>query len=397
MKILFLAAWYPNRTDDMEGLFVRKHAQAAALHDQVHVLFLKSEARPGPCQYEKVRSGEVVEHYFYYPKAKNALKRAKDFWSYYQKGFKTVRQEMGKPDLIHCHVMTRHALMAAWFQLRYGIPYVITEHWSRYYRRDFHNSLHRWLTRRVARKARRIMPVSESLAQAMRECGIQGRYTIVRNVVDDFFYQTPTCLSQAEGTRTEASHALKKRKLKTIVHVCCFDETAKNNFGLLRALKTLALTRSDFRILFVGDGNDWEATRDYAKLLNFKTWQVVFTGKLQPREVKDILDQSCFMVLFSNYETASVVIGEAMACGKPVVATRTGGIPEIVDESNGILVEPKDERAVWKAMDEMLDRYEEYDSKRIKEKAGIFRFAHVGSQLHRIYEESLSKQDKDLQ
>lgn len=33
MKILFLAAWYPNRTDDMEGLFVRKHAQAAALHD----------------------------------------------------------------------------------------------------------------------------------------------------------------------------------------------------------------------------------------------------------------------------------------------------------------------------------------------------------------------------
>ncbi len=139
MKILFLAAWYPNRTDDMEGLFVRKHAQAAALHDQVHVLFLKSEARPGPCQYEKVRSGEVVEHYFYYPKAKNALKRAKDFWSYYQKGFKTVWQEMGKPDLIHCHVMTRHALMAAWFQLRYGIPYVITEHWSRYYRRDFHN------------------------------------------------------------------------------------------------------------------------------------------------------------------------------------------------------------------------------------------------------------------
>ena len=365
MKILFLSAWYHNRTDDMEGLFVRKHAQAAALHDQVHVLFLKSEVRPGPCQYEKVRSGEVVEHYFYYPKAKNALKRAKDFWSYYQKGFKTVWQEMGKPD--------------------------------RYYRRDFHNSLHRWLTRRVARKARRIMPVSESLAQAMRECGIQGRYTIVRNVVDDFFYQTPTCLSQAEGTRTEASHALKKRKLKTIVHVCCFDETAKNNFGLLRALKTLALTRSDFRILFVGDGNDWEATRDYAKLLNFKTWQVVFTGKLQPREVKDILDQSCFMVLFSNYETASVVIGEAMACGKPVVATRTGGIPEIVDESNGILVEPKDERAVWKAMDEMLDRFEAYDSKRIKEKAGIFRFAHIGSQLHRIYEESLSKQDKDLQ
>ena len=170
-----------------------------------------------------------------------------------------------------------------------------------------------------------------------------------------------------------------------MVHICCFDEPAKNNTGLLRALKTLSLVRNDFRMIFAGYGRDWNETKAYAEMLHFKTGQILFPGEISPQEVKQLLDQSCFLVLFSNYETASVVISEALACGKPVVASRTGGIPEIVNEANGILVKSGDEHAVWRAMNAMLDHYTDYPAKHIRQSAEIFRFSFIGNQFHQIY------------
>ncbi len=402
MKILFLAAWYPNRLDEMEGLFVRKHAQAAALYDQVCILFVKAETRRKDWTHQQQRSGNVVEHYIYYPKAAHALKRFRNFIAAYKMGIRRVFQEFGKPDLIHCNIMTRHALMAWLLHAKYKIPYVITEHWSRYYRHDFHNLLHRKLTCWLAKKAQRIMPVSESLASAMQECGIKGRYTVVRNVVDDFFFEEPSPTQEPSllgksatagkaGSLSDSSSVqdspwpAAKAGIKTMVHICCFDEPAKNNTGLLRALKTLSLARNDFRMIFAGYGRDWDETKAYAEMLHFKTGQILFPGEISPQEVKQLLDQSCFLVLFSNYETASVVISEALACGKPVVASRTGGIPEIVNEANGILVKAGDEHAVWKAMNAMLDHYTDYPAEHIRQSAEIFRFSYIGNQFHQIY------------
>ena len=52
------------------------------------------------------------------------------------------------------------------------------------------------------------------------------------------------------------------------------------------------------------------------------------------------MQRADFLVLPSLGETFSVVVVEAMACGLPVVATRVGGVPELVDEQTGLLVEP---------------------------------------------------------
>lgn len=358
----------------MDGLFVRKHALAAARHHRIDVLFLKAEPELDAVQWEEHEEGNLHEHYLYYPKSRHKIVRMFRFIRMFKRGFKRLVRENGKPDLVHLHVITQWGLMALWLRFRHHIPYVVTEHWSRYLRGSFNSRLDVLLGRYVARKARCIMPVSLNLQQAMQKCGFQGNYNVIPNVVDDFFFHT----DPAPASKT-----------KTILHICCFDEAAKNNFGLMRTIRKLLQNRSDFRLVMVGDGKDRAATQAYANSLDLSGEKVVFTGKMQPEDVKKELSACSFMVLFSNYETQSVVICEALACGKPVVATHAGGIPEMVNESNGLLVEPGDEDALCTALNRMLDTYTQYSPEEISRQAQRFSFEQVGNQLNIIYLEAI--------
>lgn len=377
MHIVFLPAWYPNRNDDMDGLFVRKHALAVAAHHQVDVLFLKAEPNLKEPHFENFEHGNLREHYIYYSRAANKALRIFRFLAMFRSGFRHICQKYGKPDLVHAHVLDGNSFMALWTKYRYHIPYVVTEHWSRYLHGDSGKGLRAILTRLTARKSRCLMPVSQSLKNAMQSCGLSGHYKVVPNVVDDFFFQdiTPPAISQT----------------KTILHICCFDEASKNNYGLLRTVKKLSETRSDFKLLMVGDGKDRAATQKYAEQLQLPQDAVIFVGKLQPPEIKKALNACSFSVLFSNYETQSVVICESLACGKPVVATHVGGIPELINETNGITVPVQDETALYHALNRMLDTYQTYNSADISHRAEEFSFASVGEKYSRIYQSAVSK------
>ena len=91
---------------------------------------------------------------------------------------------------------------------------------------------------------------------------------------------------------------------------------------------------------------------------------------LQPKPVVASLMQGAdFFVLPSLGETFSVVAVEAMACGLPVLATRVGGVPELVDEQTGMLVEPGSAEALRVGIDHMLDHHGDYRRDLIRERA----------------------------
>ena len=75
------------------------------------------------------------------------------------------------------------------------------------------------------------------------------------------------------------------------------------------------------------------------------------------------------IVMPSLTENLPVAIIEAMACGLPVVASRVGGIPEMVDEQTGMLVAPADPAALARALGSMLDHHRDYSSELIAERA----------------------------
>ncbi len=347
MRILFLTPWYPSDKDAMSGLFVYKHVEAVRAQGcDVRVIF-------------------------------------SDTWCDTRRQWKALRREGWMPDVVQLNVIQKQGILALWLKKRYGIPYVIVEHWSGFlpengaYLRN-NGSLKRKIYEKIASEASVIMPVSERLKEAMQTCGIQNaRWEKIHNVVDDFFFEK------------EESRKSKVESQKTLLHVSCFDEAAKNVKGLLRAAKMLTEKRQDWCLVLVGTGADYKEVRAYAATLAFPAGTLRWTGELTPREVAEEMHKADAFVLPSNYENAPVVLSESLAMGLPIIASRVGGIPEMVDEESGILVPTRDEKALAEAMDEMLDNLDKYDSEKIRLQGEQYSFETVGKHFKAVYESVL--------
>ena len=282
MKVLFLTPWYPSEKDAMSGLFVQKHVEAVRAQGvDVRVIF--SQTIP-------------------------------DTW----RQWKALQREGWKPDLVQLNVIQKQGLLAKTI----GVPYIIVEHWSGYlpengqFRRM--SRFKRDLYRHIANNAERILTVSEPLQKAMQACGIENEHwETIDNVVDDFFFE-PRVKSQDS-------------RLKTLLHVSCFDERAKNVKGLLRAAKMLSEKRQDWRLKLVGTGVDYEDVRAYADTLDIPQGCLEWTGELTPQQVADEMHRADALVLSSRYETYGVVLAEAAAAGLPILSTPVGIAEEVAD------------------------------------------------------------------
>lgn len=377
MKVLFISLWYPNRYDDMAGLFVRKHAEAASRFADVHVLYVHPDSRcKRGYEYVKQTTDDVTEHYIYYHEKSCKFLRVIPFFTAYHIGYNHVLKEWGKPDIIHANVLLRTGFMAFFIKFCKGVPYVISEHWSRFLPQNFGYKgwLRKRLTELVVKQAKRVMPVSLNLEKAMIDNGLSyGNYEIVHNVVDDFFYKQPI---------TSTSYDKKR-----LLHVSCFDERAKNVMGIVNAVKLLSEKRNDFEMIAVGTGKDFQSVKNLADSLNLSDNLLFFTGEQTPLQVKNWFYQSDVFVLFSNYETAGVVLSEALATGTPIISTPVGIAPEVVDALSGRLVEIGNVEQLAETMDWMLDHFQEFDGDDMRTKAKVFSYEKVGEQLKDIYEE----------
>ena len=347
MKVLFLSAWYPTPQDMMAGLFVQKHAEAVAQqgHD-VRVLYSN----------------------------KTGIGWARDMYM----GWKQLKKEWGMPNIVQMNVLDKNGVIAMWLKRRYRIPYIIVEHWSGYLPANFsfREGWHGRLMRKIAQNASCILPVSQMLEDAMKQCGICNKnWQRIHNVVDNFFYQSISPLTiTPKGSKFR------------FLHVSCFDEKAKNIQGMLRAVREVAKQRQDFELILVGTGINFEQDFAYAYSLNFPTDMLTFVGEQTPYEVAQWMQQSDCFLFFSRYENAPVVLSECMATGLPILSSNAGGIPEMVDQQTGMLVPSEDEKALADAMNTMLTHRHRFSKENINEYGKKYTYQTVGKQLSNLYQ-----------
>lgn len=395
MKVLFLSEWYPHRYDAMAGLFVRKHAQSVArMGDDVCVLYLHKDDKIRVAETEVKRENGIIEIYVYYPD---------NYMSAARKGMRKMHEEWGVPEVSVLNVVSKNGLLAEYLWRIKHIPYVVIEHWSGYLPQNnsIGKGLHKCYMQRVVADGKVVMPVSATLEDAMKQQGFKAKkWGRIHNVVDDFFFASDRDAS-IEHDRFE------------LLHVSCFDERAKNVCGLLRAVKMVAEKRQNFKLTLVGTGADIELAKQTALdegLLSTETGAsckqtaydtegsvnkadvaeaiVEFVGEQTPEEVCRYMRNSDAFVLFSNYENAPVVISECLAVGLPIVTSAAGGVPEMINADNGILVKVGDEQELAEKILWMMDHYKEFSADQIRLEADKYSADSVGKMLHKVLAES---------
>jgi glycogen(starch) synthase len=124
--------------------------------------------------------------------------------------------------------------------------------------------------------------------------------------------------------------------------------------GVLDLIRAVPLIRSQARVVLVGDGPARRAVEEETGRLGVQD-RVLLTGFVHHRHVPSYLRNADVLVLPSRYEELGSVLLEAMHAGLPIVATRTGGIPEVIRHGeNGLLCEPGDPHGLAAAIDRVL-------------------------------------------
>ena len=409
-----LPAWYPSEVNPVAGLFVREHAKAASLHSNVVVLYAYPDPSPQrrhlPSVSEvneegirtiRVRYGGIVYYWWRRitgrgkergtssgtkattvaaDRAMSVPRVVVDDLLYYRSvfcAFRKLLREGWKPDIIHAHVYSA-AVPAVMLGRLYRIPVIVTEHYSAF-PRHLLTRMERLKARFAMNRAQIILPVSDYLRIHIESYGIRSEFAVIPNVVDTDIF-CPASQHDEKGT----GKPLKLLFVGNLVPV-------KGIPYLLEALSQVKENRQDFVLDIVGDG----ANRAEYEALSSKLGLdriVRVHGRKTKKEVAEFMRECHFLVQPSLQETFGVVYIEAMACGKPVIATDAGGPNEFVGQTAGILVPAGDVGALVKAIEHMLDNYQNYSADEIARAARErFSYEAVGKMLYEVYRQVVGR------
>lgn len=385
MKVLWLASWYPSRLHATNGDFVERQARAVAAYTQVAILFVAKDEQltNGVVEVEQSVEQGIPIYRVYYGKSRwgGWIERLLSVWQYrklQKKYYQQIEAEWGRPDLVHVQVAIKAGILARWLQQKRQIPYVLTEHWTGYYRQSvpsvyMQNPLLRQLNKLVLQDARVFMPVSADLGKTIQQNFVQKDYTVVPNVVDTSLFNY------------QPHHA----DVFRFIHPSYLNYQ-KNPQGMLRACRIVAQAQRKFEVFFIGGSNT--VLEQMAADMGLLNTIVFFKPAVPYAEVAKQMQQSHALLLFSRFENLPCVVLEALCCGLPVISSRVGGLAEVIDSSNGMLVPEGDEAALADAMCSMIDGYTGFNRLTIAATASArFSYEAAGQQVAAVYHKVLQK------
>jgi glycosyltransferase involved in cell wall biosynthesis len=158
----------------------------------------------------------------------------------------------------------------------------------------------------------------------------------------------------ATGPAGEAVELRKRHRIRTgqkVIGVVGRLSREKGQMVFLEALSSVSAAYPDVKALVIGDGPDQRILETFCQERNLREF-VEFTGYCEDiRAYYQVLD---LLVLPSLSEGLPNTVLEAMSWGVPVLATRVGGVPEVIDSDNGVLVPPGDPASLAAGMLKLL-------------------------------------------
>jgi len=248
-----------------------------------------------------------------------------------------------RPDVIHAHAYGYFPTFVGGFaQLMRGTPLVVTPH-SDAGSPTLSKRLFDWaIPAFTIRRAHRVIAVTKVEAHHLRGLGVHpDRIRVIPNGVD---------LSEFSGLR-------RKRQHRDEAELLFVGRVYPRQKGIEHIVKALALLHPRRRVRLIVIGEDWggvERLRSLARSLGVED-RIVFRGLLSRDEVVRAYASAEVFVLPSLFEPFGIVLLEAMAAGLPIVASKVGGIVDVVEDGKtGLLVPPRNPEALADALERLL-------------------------------------------
>lgn len=373
MKVLIVARGFPQRHNNMMGLF--EYDQAVALaragHDVAYAVAdtrsIRRKRHLGLNQYAK-EGVQVFEMNWPIGPMPTRLKdyaRGKALLSLCE----PIRKGFGVPDVIHAHFLSG-GIASIGLSVELKRPLVITEHYSK-----LNNASIDGQTAKRAIKAysacKQLICVSQALSESIAaQIGFES--IVIPNVVN------MPWMSIGKSERQEAS----------VFHfVSAGNLIERKRFDLLiEAFAEISHDDEQVDLTIMGEGPERKKLQGLVSHLGIEN-HVKFFGRYERRDFARELASADAFALASRSETFGVVYAEALSMGIPVVATRCGGPEEFVNEHNGMLVPIDDSKQLAYAMKKMITDRNDYDSVTIAGQAmGMFSPAAIAERLTELYE-----------
>lgn len=338
MNLFIVPSWYPSTSNPSYGIFVKEQVAMLAkerphwnlgvstwgqgdiqklLWIKDHIKNFKKLQEHGLDKAGVIKQGGFTE---YYQPALTWTKRfkkgnLKEIIRCNELNFQAYTLENGKPDVLMVQACYPGILIAEYLSAKYEVPVYLHVRLGGFM---FENMLHdlgsmeKDLLAAVS-KAKWITTTSNFQAKELK-----------RWIFNPFTLYNPVNLDHFQLHDENDGYAVTIGRF----------ENEKGFDLLLKAINKVP----DLKVKIVGSGSEKEGLQKMIISLGLSD-RVSILSEADRSEVKEYIQKSSFLILPSRYETFGNVLLEAMACGKPVVATRCGGPEEIITPTSGYLCE----------------------------------------------------------
>jgi len=398
MNLFIIPSWYPNPKQPIAGIFTKEQAEAIADlrpdinvivstwgHDQANIPLRKPWEAVNVLQWFLKQQKGVI-------KTDNKITEVFNpaiTWSHHlpfggitqsllnanRENLRLAQKKFGKTDLIHAHVSYPAGYIASILSKEFDIPYIITEHMSPFPFRS------------LMKRGKPIKAITTAIDQANATVAVSPS---LAHRIQSFGYQQPAVIPNIVDERR--FHIIPATSAKPFIFfTLCGISAQKGIDHLLQAIADWKPAQEECEFWIGGQGSMLDTYKKLAETLGIGHL-VHWLGYISRDAAPEYFQKCHAYVMPSRHETFGIVYAEAIACGKPVIATRCGGPEYIVNDVNGLLVDIGNVASLSKAMQHIHQHAEDYQATQIREDfEKRFSRPAVVKQLHSLYSTILGK------
>jgi glycosyltransferase involved in cell wall biosynthesis len=278
-----------------------------------------------------------------------------EMWiKYGEFSLKNYIKKFGKPDVIHAHNMIYAGLSFMELSKKFNITIVITEHSTEYALESQPLEIEEKITDLLNQKIN-LFAVSPQLIKLLKRKFSNNKNSVIEwlpNVIDTRFEEI------VELNQSKNNEKVRFFNLANLIPV-------KGQKDLIIAFSKAFHNFRNIELVIAGEGVLREELNNLINELKLNE-KVKLIGQIHRDEVIKHLDLCDVFVLPSHYETFGVVLIEALSRGVPVISTYCDGPECIVNEKNGVLVQPKNIDDLAQALQKMYHEHTNYNKELLR-------------------------------